>query len=201
MKKFIILFLTVGFFITCKAQVREPLRQISQTEHHQPSYDSKIGDYIMDTTNNLDIYEGTWIYNDNQGTVFTLKLQRKNQVLNDIGNSYYFYDQIILTYRLEKNNVVLFDNLDSTLPNEIVEDEGFGYLGNSANFNDLDGSFIDVAYNMSSSCTIKKLNTPSGQPEKISFRLYGSRKRNPPSFYVGLPTFFSVPNNIELTKF
>lgn len=201
MKKYSILFLTISFFSTCKVQVREPLKKISQTEHHLPSYRSQIGDYIMDTTNNLDIYVGTWIYNDNQGTIFTLKLQRKNQVLCETqNNNYSFDDNIILTYRLEKNNVVLYDNLDAPLPNKIIEDEGFGYLSNATSFTDLDGSFTDVPYNMSSSCTIKKLTTSSGQPEKISFRLYRSRRRNPPSFYVGLPTYFSMSNNIELTK-
>jgi hypothetical protein len=156
----------------------------------------------MDTTNNLDIYVGTWIYNDNKGTIFTLKLQRKNQVLCETqNNNYSFDDNIILTYRLEKNNVVLFDNLDAPLPNEIIKNEGLGYFGNATSFTDLDGGFEDVPYNIFSSCTIKKLTISSGQPEKISFRLYESRKRNPASFYVGLPTLFSMPNNIELTKF
>lgn len=202
MKKYIILLLIISFFTTCKAQIRQPQREISQTEHHLSSYRPQNGDYIIDTTNNLDIYVGTWIYNDNLGTIFTLKLERKNQVLCETqNNNYSFYDNIIATYKLEKNNIVLFDNLSAILPNEILSsDEPFGYFGNPSNFNDLDGSFHDVPYNIISECTIKKITTSVGQPEKISFRLYGGRRRNPESFYTGLASAFSIPNNIELTK-
>ena len=155
----------------------------------------------MDTTNNLNIYEGTWIYNDNLGTIFTLKLRRKDRVLLDTGNTYNFADMIISTYKLIKNNILLFDNLNHALPSEIAEDDGdFGYLSNVSSFSDLDGGFEDVTYNIFANCEIKKLVTPAGQPEKISFRIYGATRRNPQSFYAGLPSAFSVPTNIVLTK-
>ncbi|WP_296142895.1 DUF6705 family protein [uncultured Flavobacterium sp.] len=196
-----ILFAIVFISALATAQERQVLRTYPQSQAQLTSYDSQNGDYIMDTTNNLNIYEGTWIYNDNLGTIFTLKLRRKDRVLLDTGNTYNFADMIISTYKLIKNNILLFDNLNHALPSEIAEDDGdFGYLSNVSSFSDLDGGFEDVTYNIFANCEIKKLVTPAGQPEKISFRISGAIRRNPQSFYLGLPSTFSVPTNIVLTK-
>jgi len=202
MKNYIILF-ALFININCKAQIREPNRILSRSQT-QISYDFQNGDYIMDTTNNLNIYEGTWLYNDNHGTIFTLRLQRKNRLLNDLpGGTYGFDDNIIATYKLEKNGVVLFDNLSAILPVRVLatfEDGYFGYFCNYTTFNDLDGTFHDVPYQIISDCTIKKLPVIAGQSEKISFKLYGAFRLNPHSFYEALPAPFSIPNNIVLTK-
>ncbi|WP_366937399.1 DUF6705 family protein [uncultured Flavobacterium sp.] len=185
------------------AQERQVLRTYPQSQAQLPSYDSQNGDYIMDTTNNLNIYEGTWVYNDNLGTIFTLKLRRKDRVLLDTGNTYNFADMIISTYKLVKNNIVIFDGLDLALPDQVLDNEeaiNYGYSNNIHSFNVLYGGFGDVTYNIFANCEIKKLVTPAGQPEKISFRISTALRRNPQSFYVGLPAPFSVPNNIVLTK-
>lgn len=111
---------------------------------------------------------------------------------------------LILTYKLVKNGVVLYDNLNTPLPDEILKtSQGtYGYFGlyDNNDLNKLWGSFHDEIYNIIADCTIKKLPTPTGTPEKISFDLYRAWRRNDPSFYQGLSSTFGVPDNIELTK-
>ena len=198
-----ILFTIILISAIATAQERQVLRTYPQSQAQLTSYDSQDGDYIMDTTNNLNIYEGTWVYNDSQGTIFTLKLRRKDHVLLDTGNTYNFADMIISTYKLVKNNIVIFDGLNLALPDRFLDNDeaiNYGYLDNIHSFTDLDGGFGDVTHNIFANCEIKKLVTPAGQPEKISFRISGAIRRNPQSFYLGLPSTFSVPTNIVLTK-
>jgi hypothetical protein len=144
------------------------------------------------------------MYDDGNGNKLTLNLRKKEQILNETrNNNYIFSDMIILTYKLEKNYITIFDNLNENLPNEILptDDGNFGYFSfYESNYNKLSGSYHDVTYNIVSSCMIKKLDTLAGQPEKISLKLYRALRRNDPSFYQGLTEAFSVPNNIELTK-
>ena len=78
----------------------------------------------------------------------------------------------------------------------------FGYyrLYDNNDFNKLWGSFHDEIYNIIADCTIKKVPTPAGTPEKISFDLYNAWRKNDPSFYQGLPSTFGVPDNVVLIK-
>jgi hypothetical protein len=110
---------------------------------------------------------------------------------------------IILKYKLVKNNVTQFDNLNATLPDHILSrnEEGvFGYFNFAENYESLLGSFTDFNYNIVASCFLTKLNTPAGDPEKIKIRLFSGTRYNDASFYENLTDAFSVPNNIELTK-
>ena len=204
MKTYILLFLTITTFLNCKAQTRFPQRTVNLSDSFESSFNRQNGDYLRDNENKLNAFEGVWVYDDGNGNKLTLNLRKKEQVLNETrNNNYRFSDLIILTYKLEKNYITIFDNLNENLPNEILPtDEGnFGYFSfYESNYNKLSGSYHDVTYNIVSDCTIKKLETLAGQPEKISLKLYGALRRNDPSFYQGLTEAFSVPNNIELTK-
>lgn len=204
MKTYILLFLTITTFLNCKAQTRFPQRTVNLSDSFQENFNNQNGDYLRDNENRLNSFEGIWLYDDGNGNKLTLNLRKKEEVLCETrNNNYSFSDMIILTYKLEKNYIIIFDNLNENLPNEIestVEDN-FGYFSfYESNYNKLSGSYYDDTYNIVSDCIIKKLNTLSGQPEKISIKLYGALRRNDPSFYQGLTDAFSVPNNIELTK-
>ena len=199
--KNIFLFFAIILFYSCNAQTRFPQRIISQTQAHNGE-EILSGDYVKDTENKLNTYEGTWIYNAN-GIEFILKLEKKEQVLSDFGGHYYFYDMIITRYKLVKNNVTLFDNLDATLPHHILSrnEEGvFGFFNFAENYSKLSGGFYDFNYNIISNCFLTKIITSVGEPERIIFKLWGGIKYNEPGFYEGLTDAFSIPNNIELTK-
>lgn len=199
----ILILLTFCLSIKSIAQIREPQRIVPQSVAHI-SYDYQNGDYIKDTENKLDQYVGTWEYNDGLGNIFTLKLQRVNQFLNDLGgNRYSFSDEIIISYKLVKNYVTLFDNLTAILPTELLSDAemtGIGFVNNFHSYDNLEGFFDDATYNIITDCEITKLNTSAGQPEKIRFNIIKGFKKNDPSFYQGLLDTYSVPNNVELTK-
>jgi hypothetical protein len=204
MKQYILILITVISIISCKAQTREPQRIVNLEVLFQENFNDQNGDYYIDNENKLNVFEGIWVYNDGNGTILTINLRKKNQVLNEtLNNQYSFSDMLILTYKLEKNNIVLHDNLFDSLPTEIlgIYDGYFGYLGFSKpNYFEANGGFHDANYNIISSCTITKVNTIVGQPEKIKIHLYGASRKNEPSFYNGLTEVFSIPNNIELVK-
>ena len=199
----ILILLTLCLSIKSFAQIREPQRIVPQSVVHI-SYDYQIGDYIKDTENKLDQYVGTWEYNDGSGNIFTLKLQRVNQFLNDLGgNRYSFSDEIIISYKLIKNNILIINKLNDIIPLEVPSSDdllGFGFVNNFHSYDNLEGFLGDETYNIIANCEIIKLYTPVGQPEKIMFKLTKPFKRNDPSFYQGLSETYSVPNNVELTK-
>lgn len=136
--KNIFILLLITMFVNCKAQTRFPQRTVSQTQAHANDFDIQVGDYVKDTENRLNAYEGAWIYNAN-GVEFTLKLEKKEQVLMETNNNNYrFYDMIITRYKLIKDGVTLFNNLDATLPDHILsrDEEGvFGYFNFAENYN------------------------------------------------------------------
>ena len=99
----------VIFFITITTQAQFPIiRTISYVQTRLINYSFQKGDYIQDTTNQLDSYTGTWKHIGTDKTI-TLKLTRVNQFLlkepYDSPDVFYSYlDNIILTYKLEDNN-------------------------------------------------------------------------------------------------
>ncbi len=200
--KILILSITLSF--SCNAQTRSIQRTLNLSDTFLDNHNHINGDYIKDNLNQLNAFEGNWVYNDGNGTIFTVQLRKKIEVLNDTSDRYHFSDMLILTYKLVKNGVLLFDNLNTPLPNEILKTgQGtFGYyrLYDNNDFNKLWGSFHDEIYNIIADCTIKKVPTPAGTPEKISFDLYNAWRKNDPSFYQGLPSTFGVPDNVVLIK-
>lgn len=160
------------------------------------------GDYVKDTQNRLNEYQGTWQYNQN-GIEFTLKLIKKPQVISIQPNGdYTYYDEIISTYKLVKNNITLVDNLNSSTYTGATNADSpkYGVFSNIETFDYINGVITDLTNNVIiSRCEISKV---AGNPDKIFFKLYHmhSWKRNPATFYQGLPSIYSIPNEIEMTK-
>src|SRR5690554_5885496 len=101
---------------------------LSTTSLANPEYISEKGSYGMDTANERQQYVGLWRYNEN-GILFELKIELKNQSLNKIENQgivhYYTYRDIVtLKYKLVKNGVELHNDLD--LP---YQEEGYNSYG------------------------------------------------------------------------
>jgi hypothetical protein len=204
MKQYIILLLIILSSSYCNSQTTEPQRIITFAEKLSDNFIHQNGDYYIDNENKLNTFEGIWIYNDGNGTILTVNLRKKNQLLlQGLNNQYKFSDFLVLTYKLEKNNVVLHNNLNDALPSEMLSiyNDFFGYFTfYQPNYLETEGSFFDKTYNIIASCAITKLPTLVGQSEKINIHLYSASRKNDPSFYTNLPSVFSVPNNVELTK-
>jgi hypothetical protein len=166
-----------------------------------PNDEHKIGDrgtYAVDTNNFRDQYLGLWQYNQN-GLFLQLKIEKIDKRISksttDDQASYYFEDVVIIKYKLIKNGVLLFDNLNETNLDNIYSS---GIQTASQNY--LDGRFLEYSRNINSYFTITRLGT---SPETINFNL--SRVmvnlKNPPSFYNdGQPTFNIPALGIILTK-
>lgn len=204
MKKFLILLINF-WVVVAYCQTPPILRTVTLEQSYQENYSLKKGDYIKDSQNTLNKYIGTWTYSNN-GTVFTLKLERINVFLIPMteGSDFYYYKDIILVrYKLVRNGQVVFDNLNSPSGTSLTIDENRGVLNNIETNDYIDGIFYDFTNNVFvSRCEITKLINAIGQPQKIYFKLYPnhSRRMNPPSFYQGMTTMYSMPSNIELTK-
>lgn len=116
MKKHIYIFILL---LSC-ALYSQTLPVLSNTSLANPEDDmdiAKNGNYAIDTNNEHDQYIGLWEYNQN-GILFQLKIQKKDTVLNKIEyngeiSSYNFKDEVVLRYKLVKNGIVIYDNLNA----------------------------------------------------------------------------------------
>ena len=180
----------------------QDLPVLSTTSLANPGDDLKIGDhgnYAVDVTNERDQYVGLWEYNQN-GTIFQLKIEKKDKVINKyefngVVTKYSFCDEVILKYKLIKNNVVLYDNLsESTVDSETA----WGNKRSSSIF--LRGRLLDHTRNVRGSYTIEKISLT---PQKINFNLIlgNYTKVNDSSFYQDGQPLFSIPTGgIEMVK-
>lgn len=193
------------FGLGLSAQTSHPiLRTIPISQAQEEEYDPLSGDYVKDTQNHFNQYLGTWQYNQN-GIVFTLKLVSVPKVISMMPNgNYYFYDEIISTYKLVKNGITLIDNLSTpstAFTGQTNSDRPkFGTFNNTETFDYINGIITDLTNNIIiSRCEITRL---PGTPAKIFFKLYPNHswKRNPPEFYEGMSSMYSMPNNIEMVK-
>jgi hypothetical protein len=206
MKNIIKLFVFLTFFSNCKAQNQPILRTVPMEETYSDDFDLKSGDYIKDTGNSLNKFIGTWQYNNGNGTILTLKLQIKNQVIFVSRNgNYRYYDMIISTYKLVKNGVTFIDNVNLTIPTSFtnlgVESMKYGKFDYGGTIDKISGKITDLTLGIITSAELEYIITGVNTPPQIKLKMYGndSRRLHPDSFYEGKPTF-EIPNFKVLTK-
>lgn len=102
MKNTILIF---TFFISCFLQAQSPIIPLRSHGDHITN-----GCYLKDIENELLPFTGTWTYQEGNKKV-TLKFQRVRMHLNMSYPSYY-KDILEAKYKVEVNNVVVFDNLN-----------------------------------------------------------------------------------------
>ncbi len=159
----------------------------------------KNGNYAIDVNNERDQYVGLWRYQDN-GILFELKIEKKNQYINKVFiqgiTSYHFFDVLTFKYKLIKNNVLIYDNLNQTIPEDYISIATKYGVDNYAY-----GGFLDATRNVCAKVSITKTNT---NPEKIFFDLSSGAYYllNPISYYEGhvIPLFNVPTNGIEMLK-
>ncbi len=178
---------------------QHPVLSTTSLDNQNDRYEhTKQGNHAIDTANEREQYVGLWRYEEN-GILFELKIELNNQRLNSaqIENqlAYYYYDEVILKYKLVKNGIVLHDNLNST----VIEGDYISYGRKMVNLT-LSGRILDYTRNVIGQYSIKKLNTT---PEKIIFNLgeFNYRRLNPDSFYQAGVPLFSIPiGDFEMVK-
>lgn len=159
----------------------------------------RYGNYAQDDNNLRNLYVGTWQYNQG-GILFVIKLTKRDQVLNkrEFNGEIQYYDyadEIDVRYKLVKNGMVLFDNLNSTDVSPI-KSYGIAMVGY-----DLDGRILDQTRNVIGDFTAKRLMI-SGPP-KILFDLnrFDYTMLNPSTYYQDGQPLFSIPTGeIEMIK-
>jgi len=176
----------------------------STTSFSNPNHESehgKNGNYAIDTANERNQYVGLWEYNQN-GTLFQVKMEKVDQYLNQgvyNGNviNYNYADVIMFKYRLVKNGVEIYNDLNQVwFPKSY--NTSIATKISSANY--LYGSFIDQTRKVGGRVSITKLNTT---PEKIIFdvSLGGYYFLNPPGYYDDNQPLFTFPTGgIEMVK-
>lgn len=167
-----------------------------------PADDIKLvqtGNYAIDINNERNQYLGLWEYNMN-GVLFQLKIEKVDKFLvssilpGQANGNYYFTDNVAFKYKLVKNGITIYDNLNQNISSN------FSSATKRASEPHLRGRFIEYHRNVNIYCEITKLNTV---PEKIYFKLsrFDYNRKNPHSFYQnGLPLFYVPMNGIEMTK-
>lgn len=159
----------------------------------------KNGNYAKDFANQRDQYVGLWRYDQNE-IFFELKIEKRDMVINKFEyqghiDHYAYMDQVIFKYRLIKNGNLIYDNLNTTLP-----DDYLSYGKKYGDLNILDGKFLDRTNNVWIDTSIKLLNT---FPERIYFNLTGGNTHyfNPDSYYENLSEIITVPiDGIEMVR-
>jgi hypothetical protein len=197
MKIYIYMLLFVNFIF---AQQQPPvLSTTSLADANQKLDHPKNGNYAVDTNNERAQYIGTWEYNQN-GILFQLKIESVNKVLstiesNGIVDKYNFADEIIFRYKLVKNGVTLYNNLNAGFV-----DYNTNWAIKYINYEFAKGQIMDYTRNVIGSAKIKRLNTI---PPKILFNLslFNAHKLNDPSYYEDGQPLFSLPTGeIEMIK-
>jgi hypothetical protein len=206
MKNIFKLLVFITIFSNCKAQNQPVLRVVSVAEFDSEDFDLRSGDYVKDTKNQLNPYAGIWQYNNGNATVLTIKLQKKTQSISVTRKgSYYYFDEIISTYKLVKNGITLVDNLDLPIPNSFhnlgVDNMKYGKFLCVDELSFITGKITDLTLGIITSAELEFILTGRHTPPQIKLKMYGndSRRIHPDSFYEGKPTF-EIPNFILLTK-
>ena|SRR5690554_2824493 len=168
---------------------------------------SNNGEYFKDTQGVLNPYIGTWKYIGN-GVEFTLKIQRVDEFLSNItgSSSYCYYDTLLVSYKLVKNNTIIVDNLHFPIINNLMGLTTYNYSmfdNYLPNENSIQGLFVDITNNVYVDAIIKRQMTLFNEPAKIHFKAFvnsNTSRRNPREFYQGMSTILSIPGDVILTK-
>lgn len=192
----IMFFLLLVFRVS--AQNPPVLSTTSLSDPNQKFDHSKEGNYAQDTSNYRDEFVGTWQYNQN-GILSQLRIFKQDQVCfkkEDNGQilDYSYSDCIILKYKLIKNGVVLFDNL-----NDQTYDFKKSY-GTKMYGTDMSGHILDMTRNVRGFYLMRRIPSSSA---KLWFNLMTTNHKmlNDSSFYQDGQPLFSIPTGgIEMVK-
>jgi hypothetical protein len=161
----------------------------------------KDGNYAQDTANERQQYVGIWEYNQN-GILFQVKIEKKDQFLNKAENNgvvlfYNFMDVVVFKYKLVKNGVTIYDNLNQTVysPSDFVPTAIKKGIDNY-----LYGYFMDYTRNLAAIVKVTKTNS---NPDIIKLEVFTNDtfRMNPESFYNGGQPLLTIPTGeIEMVR-
>lgn len=191
-------------FVFCVSNLfAQQYQALSSTSLANPKGDNNYqqkGNYSIDNNDKRDAYVGLWRY-EQDGILFELKIDKIDKKFStkdvdpDGRVTYGHQAAVIFKYKLVKNGVTLFDNLNYT----VVSKKYFSYASNFQN-KYLLGNILDATANATVVVMINRLDTTN--PEKIYFNLksdfYSLNETREKGSRV---PFFSIPaNGIEMVK-
>jgi len=112
----LLIFLT----FSCKAQGLPPNLRINPL--YNSSFELSSSDYVKDIDNNLNPYEGTWLWQEGNNSL-TIQFQKIEMFLNDNVESFtYYMDCLIGEYKYVENGNVLFDFLPVNFSGDQIDE-------------------------------------------------------------------------------
>lgn len=192
MKNIIKSILLLLAFASCKAQNTYPL------SNFQPKH-LKNNNYIKDTENVYDSFEGTWQWTNGTST-FTVKLQKVEHW--KAPNDNYYSDLILGGYRYIENGNLIIDKLTFTteFPNETTA-SSFAKIQGGISYPVINKLIIiirDVIKNKSCMAELTLQTGPDGE-QQLQWYLHDFQSYRDPSLGPK-PLDFSIPTNVVLTK-
>lgn len=193
---FSLLFCTTLLFAQSPSQSTTSLANPKAYNNHLQK-----GSHSIDTTDERDQYIGLWQY-EQDGVLFELKIDKIDKIDKQFSTktvdyegkvSYKHNPVVIFKYKLVKNGVTLFDNLNHTVSKKYLS-----YASQANNY--LIGSMMDATANATVVIMIKKLDATN--PEKIYFDFKSDfYYLNEAKEKGSRVPFFSIPvNGIEMVK-
>ncbi|NBL63853.1 hypothetical protein GV828_01420 [Flavobacterium sp. NST-5] len=189
MKSLPILLIIVFSYYNITAQTIVNMAETRQTKHlENGTY------YIKDVNNYMLPYLGTWKYIDgNKEFRITLtKVAKLHKINNDYSINYYI-DALQVKYQKFENGQIVYDAPIISYPSGIIKE--FGKLNMSFKDYERNGEIFPV------DLLLIPLNNMGTPQYKLKFKLDKFEQRN--TYYEQHPNepYFSVPNNIIMTKF
>ncbi|RED44435.1 hypothetical protein DFQ10_103119 [Winogradskyella eximia] len=147
--------------------------------------------YVKDINNYMQPYLGTWKYiNENEEfRIILTKVEMFHVILPEASIDYY-KDGLKIQYQKYENNVLTYDSVIDSHPSGIIQEFGV-----------LDITFTDYERNNEIfSLELTLISTGINEHNKLKFALDKFESSN--SYHDEHPNepYFSVPNNIEMTK-
>ncbi|WP_143055654.1 DUF6705 family protein [Flavobacterium terrigena] len=162
----------IYIFLLCTSSLFAQYPVLTTTSLSNPDHDdqhSKHGNYAIDTNNDRQQYVGLWRYTTND-LLFELKIVKLDKLCSSTPpptgytRKYSFIDGVVITYKLVKNGIIIYDNLNTIFTN--TNYHSWGYVEAPDDF--LYGRMKDFNGGATSIFTITNLNT---SPNKIYFDL------------------------------
>ena len=190
--KYSIVYVALMTFLICKAQ---QIVDMSANENIDDLFQNGTY-YIKDVNNYLDAFTGTWKYQYDTDKEFRLTLTKFEMFheLDDEFNYNYYTDGLNISYQLYENDVLTYQS---------PTDNGGGSAEDSKNvfMMFLDYGRLEAPFNLYLSL-VTELDSQGGQQQepKLKFKLSKWEAQNPYHTQHPDEPYFSVPNDILMTK-
>ena len=157
-------------------------------------FSASFGTYIKDINHTFDPYLGIWKY-QNGNEIFIIKLEKVTKYYDADFKVYFDFIKGNYSYSTDGGITFLVNSILTNSNNNSPDDNPI-YSSDPAYFDNNNFSFKDILFNKSCFATVKFI---SGSTSQLEFQLSEWTR----GYIIGeqpIPSGFSIPNNVILTK-